>query len=255
VEPLLALKRWQGAIPGPPEPWYWLTALGAGLFYFAFAYFLALAQGRGELGFALSLGWGAVKTLKASFSFPRPFDLDPAVAYPPALAGASDASFPSGHAAMAALFAFYLARGGPPWGYALAAVWTLLVGLSRIKLGVHYPADVLAGWGLGLFFAFALPKRPPRPELCPLALAAGAALPLLAAPGGLAAAFTLLRRPLGAKRALLGTALLFLTLALAPKEPALLLLYSFLAPVLVALVVGWGRWSPSPTSTTSKATR
>ena len=44
-----------------------------------------------------------------------------------------------------------------PWGWGwrwpvtiLAAVFVLLVGLSRIYLGVHYPSDILAGWSAAL---------------------------------------------------------------------------------------------------------
>jgi undecaprenyl-diphosphatase len=36
---------------------------------------------------------------------------------------------------------------------AAASLLTLLIGLSRVYLGVHYPTDVLAGWSAGLTWA------------------------------------------------------------------------------------------------------
>jgi undecaprenyl-diphosphatase len=74
----------------------------------------------------------------------------------------ADSSFPSSHALTAAAvygaLAFLLARhlrGWRRWGVlALGFLLILLIGFSRLYLGVHYPIDVLAGWCAG--FACAL---------------------------------------------------------------------------------------------------
>jgi undecaprenyl-diphosphatase len=75
----------------------------------------------------------------------------PPVAIPSfrAVINASDEfSFPSGHTCgaflLATLFFFYSA----PIGLALY-LWATIVGCSRVALGVHFPADILAGATLG----------------------------------------------------------------------------------------------------------
>ena len=59
-------------------------------------------------------------------------------------------SFPSGHAARAALLAVLGLGLGPVWLGVLLAVWAPLVMLARVAMGVHYLSDVLAGALLGV---------------------------------------------------------------------------------------------------------
>ena len=83
--------------------------------------------------------------LKLAFARPRPALLDH-------LDTVTSLSFPSGHAAhnMALwLLAALLLAPKRGWAVAAALVVPLLVGVSRVVLGVHWPSDVLAGWLFG----------------------------------------------------------------------------------------------------------
>ncbi len=57
-------------------------------------------------------------------------------------------SFPSGHTANAWLMAM-LTVDFLPFLALPMLIWAMLVGVSRVALGVHYPSDVLAGAVLG----------------------------------------------------------------------------------------------------------
>lgn len=69
---------------------------------------------------------------------------------------ASGFSFPSAHASdtMAVFLGFALAWGGRRLACAAAGL-SLVVGLTRVALGVHWPSDVLAGWCFGTLGAMA----------------------------------------------------------------------------------------------------
>lgn len=71
-------------------------------------------------------------------------------------------SFPSMHSASVPAVYFTLAKAaGKKWLWIIAGVLTVLVGISRIAAGMHYPTDVLAGWILGfaVIGVFALLER------------------------------------------------------------------------------------------------
>ncbi|HVH37530.1 MAG TPA: phosphatase PAP2 family protein [Sphingomicrobium sp.] len=92
--------------------------------------------------------------LKMGFDRPRP-DLDHA-------ARVFTPSFPSGHAMLSAVtfltLGALLTRASVDWRakvyfLTIAVILTIIVGFSRIYLGVHYPSDVLAGWFVGSAWA------------------------------------------------------------------------------------------------------
>lgn len=119
--------------------------------------YLLLARKRFEaiyLTAAVISGVVVSNALKIGFNRPRPFlDNTPEV---------FTASFPSGHATMSAVvfltLGAILAAHEPRRSLRMlfigaAIVLTLVVGLSRVYLGVHYPTDVIAGWCLGTAWA------------------------------------------------------------------------------------------------------
>ena len=101
--------------------------------------------------FSALLAWIIARAIKFFYFSPRPFE---------ALSDANvlfeyetGDSFPSGHAtffsALATSFYFYHRY--------LAAIYiagTLLIGISRITAGIHWPLDILAGYALGGFIGY-----------------------------------------------------------------------------------------------------
>lgn len=167
---LLALR-----VPGHPQtpvgpPWLLqsaldITALGGAtlmwLFGIAGLIWLLYRRKRAEAAWiAVSLIGASLisNSLKYWIGRPRP-------ALVPHLAQVTDSSFPSGHSLVSAAayltLALMLAEGAKSWGtraalVGFASLIVLLIGCSRVFLGVHWPSDVLAGWAFGTAWALAV---------------------------------------------------------------------------------------------------
>jgi membrane protein DedA with SNARE-associated domain/membrane-associated phospholipid phosphatase len=133
------------------------TALGSGVFTWGLAVvcaaFLATRRRWAELGVLLAgmaIGSLGIHELKVAVDRPRPAE---------PLHSFSGSSFPSGHATHSVIYVWLavtivlrlrpgMARGA---GLVVAGVvLTILVGLSRVYLNVHYLSDVSSGWALGV---------------------------------------------------------------------------------------------------------
>ena len=112
-----------------------------------------------RLAFAFLLSVYANTGLKYLFAHPRPFELDPAVK----LHDAEGYGLPSGHSQSAVVVWGTIAAGfRKTWLWVVAILLMVLIGFSRIYLGVHFPTDVLSGWAVGAVFLAAYLALEPR---------------------------------------------------------------------------------------------
>lgn len=140
------------AITRLPHPmvleWFalWLSGIGmGGLIWLLISIWLFAREERRDHSFFLQILSALAATelvtnifLKHFFARPRPLG-----------AALTDYSFPSGHATFAWSLAIILAAKEPRAKY-LFYLLALLISLSRVYLGMHYPADVVAGSLVGV---------------------------------------------------------------------------------------------------------
>jgi undecaprenyl-diphosphatase len=148
-----------------------ITWAGSALVLVPLALICCLALARAGLqreALAVALGLGGAMLLsyltKQLVSRPRP-----PVEH---LQRVTGASFPSGHATQASAFWFALVLVLPAGGASRAAIWlaaafalviVLAVAASRVYLGVHYPADVVAGILVGTSWTVFVSRSLRRP--------------------------------------------------------------------------------------------
>ena len=120
--------------------------------------YLALERKYGAMWLvtAAAAGGGVLDTvLKHLFDRGRPSVV-------PHLVAVTSPSFPSGHSMLGAIIyltlgallaRFATRRRTRIYLLAVAVLITVVVGATRVYLGVHYPSDVLAGWCVGLIWA------------------------------------------------------------------------------------------------------
>lgn len=171
----LAFDRWllihlrTPADPSVPIGPDWLheamvdfTALGGGavltlITLLAAGYLLARRKAAMALFLTVAIAAGGILNTLLKYGFVRE---RPDVV--PHLVEVSSASFPSGHAMNSAVvyltLGALLARSMGDWrirGYLLmvSMLLVILIGFTRIYVGVHWPTDVLAGWAVGAAWA------------------------------------------------------------------------------------------------------
>jgi undecaprenyl-diphosphatase len=128
------------------------SRLGDGVIWYAMLALLPILHGRAAIRpvvvMAITgvLGVLLYKVLKKVCVRERPFITHSSISL--AIAPLDRYSFPSGHTLHAVCFTIIACSAFPGWSWVLVP-FTVLVGLSRLVLGLHYLSDVLVGALIG----------------------------------------------------------------------------------------------------------
>lgn len=151
----VAMNRW-GTRQALRRVFGIVSRLGDGVFWYTLMAVLATLGGRHGAIAALHMaltGLAAAamyRSLKRWTRRPRPFRTHEGIV--PYIAPLDEFSFPSGHTLHAVSFTL-VALAYVPWLAPILVPFTVMVALSRIVLGLHYPSDVLAATAIGIALA------------------------------------------------------------------------------------------------------
>ncbi len=168
----------QSLVPPGTEFLVWLQSLGSGwleaifrlftilgneefyLFLLPVVYWCVSRRVGIGLAYVSMLSVWANSAVKHLFDVPRPADTRLRVRWPE-----TSPSFPSGHSQSAVTNWGYLALQlrRRPWTV-VAILLMLMISLSRMFLGVHFPQDLVGGWVIGLAVLFLFFWAAPRVE-------------------------------------------------------------------------------------------
>ncbi len=156
IDWIIFLQRWGKGLIVPMQ---WITFLGKEEFFLVFMpilYWCVDAVLGVEVGVVLLVSASLNLILKLGFHTPRPYWVSTRVH---AYDSESPFGIPSGHAMIAAsIWGFFAVQRKRLWSWVFFGALIVMIGVSRVFLGVHFPIDVILGWIFGILFLWSFLK-------------------------------------------------------------------------------------------------
>lgn len=160
IELIQTLQTEVALLEGPMKVFSILGHPGFFLLAIIFLYWCLNPRLGLRLALLMGMTLGLNLALKVAFHLPRPYWVSQDLRV---LESSQSFGFPSAHAQGSATFWGLIAMDARRrWFSIFAVAMVVLIGVSRVYLGVHFPVDVLAGWAIGaaVLFGFLLLEGP-----------------------------------------------------------------------------------------------